>query len=147
MKLKKFKDWGDKLKYAVSVGTAIVFIFGVLTTVIKTNKSRVAFVKYGSERVDSLEVQVKELRNAVFVLAGALADNMPYVDSCTYYIEDNNGEEIIGRIKVALSEDLYIFIPDNVVGERPYLIGYHRGRSRYHFFNFSGTLVPVYKKE
>lgn len=158
MKIPKFKELSDNLQLLIKTSIAVSLIFGAVITGIKRGDKHITFIKEGPALIDSLDrenkylidslqMQVYELRTAVFVLAGALSDNMPYVDSCTYYIKGENGEEVIGYIKRALSYDLYIFVPDDIVGERPYLIGRHLGKSRYHFFDFSGKYVPVYKKE
>lgn len=134
----KLEGWAKRL---IAIAAILTALSPIISGTIKVSKKYVKFVIEGPQLVED----ISELKNSLYVLTGVVAANMPYVDNNEYYLYLNN-RKVIGRIKVATSGDLYVFVPDDEMGEKTFAVNYNKDRDHYYFIDFSGRYIELIKK-
>lgn len=151
----KFKAFEGKLKYIIGVVGSIIIIWNGIVYTYNKLEPTINFVKDGSAIVDTLysrvtelekQLEIKELIEVMTVLVGVVAADLPYVDEHTYYLYWR-GEKIIGRLKRTSSGNVYAFVTDRYVGERPFFASYDFDKKYYTLTDFQGSHTPIYKEE
>ena len=139
--IKWFNSLERWVKRIIAIVAILTALSPILTSTIKVSKKYVRFVLDGPELLNDIQ----ELKSSLFVLTGVVPASLEDVDDNEYYLY-LGGVRIEGRIKRTISGDLYVFIPDEEMGEKAFSVVYHNDRSEYYFIDFSGKYIPLIKK-
>lgn len=138
--------WYNKLEKRARVLVSVLGILAILTPVLKDvfniSKGYVSFILNGPALVD----EVDELSNALFTITGIASSALPLVDNNVYYAKWK-GDIIEGRVKMTKSGNLYVFIPDDLTGERCFAAYLNHDTGDYHFYDFDGNYISLKRKQ
>ena len=138
--IKWFNQLESWAKRIIAIVAIIAGLSPVLASVYKVSKKYLAFIKDGPELI----LDIEELKNSMYVLTGVVAAELNNVDEFIYYAYWMD-QKITGRIKVTSSGNKYVFISDDVIGERCFSVYLNQDTDTYHFYDFSGNYIPLIK--
>ncbi len=139
--LKLIKNLNDKLQLPIKIIGTIVFFIPMIFGAVKFCKPYVISIS----RIPHIDSTVTELRNSLYVLTGVVASELNGNDS-TEYTVIWKGKEITARLKPTESGNVYVFLPDNAVGERTFIANYNYDTKKYYFADFKGNMITLKEK-
>lgn len=136
--MESFLKWDVKLQRTAKIIGALVIIIPVALLVGKKTSEYIIFFR------DALEMkqEVREMRNAFYILNGVVSSNMFKTDTLEYQAMWH-GELVDVALRMTLREDMFVFIPDIHTGERAFSVSINNDREEYYFIDFDGQYVPL----